>query len=119
MKKINIERAREILDCGGYLKCRVSRELFETVDSLSKLDDLKRLSTVQMFDLYEVSSEYSLPENAIELNFDDAFDLVSSKHVINCIKEDETLEISSTYQLTDIIRRAQIRREKLVLYWLI
>ena len=56
MKKINIERAREILDCGGYLKCRVSRELFETVDSLSKLDDLKRLSTVQMFDLYEVSS---------------------------------------------------------------
>lgn len=120
MKKISEKRAREILEGGGYLKCRVSRELFETVDSIQKLEDLKILSTVQMFDLYEVSSEYSLPDNAIEVSFDDAFDLVSSKYIINCIKEeDEPFEISSTHQLIDTIRRAQIRRERLVLYWLI
>lgn len=119
MKKITIDRARELLESGVYLKCRVSRELFETVDSIQKLEDLKRLSTVQMFDLYEVSSDYSLPSNALELSFDDAFDLVSSKYIINCIKEDEEFEISSTHQLIDVIRRAQIRRERLVLYWLI
>ena len=118
MQNITYERAKQILETGGTVKCKVSRDVFQPVDSVEKLDTLKKLSSVQGFELYEVSSDFTLPEGAIKLSINDAFSVLSLQKTINCFKDGKTLEISSSDQLSDIIRSSQIRREELIFYWL-
>ena len=118
-EKITYERAKRIIENGGDVKCKVSRDVFQAVDSVEKLDALKKLSSVQEFELfYEISSDFTLPKGAIELSINDAFSVISLKNSINCIKNGEILEISSSDELTNVLRSAQIRKENIILYWL-
>lgn len=119
MRKITEERAKELIIKGVYPKCKTSREIFQVVDSLEKLENLKRLSSVQWFELYEDDSINSLPENALDLSIDDAILLLADKEPVYCIKNGQTQTISNQHSLMDIIRTCNVRGEQFVLYWLV
>ena len=119
MKRITESQAIKMIPNDVYPKCKVSRGVFETVDSIKKLNFLKKLSEVQSFELYEDTTDsVSLPKDAMKLSIDDAFDLIASHAVVHCIKYGKDSEISNLNELREIIRSCQIRGDQFVLYWL-
>lgn len=119
MKRITEERAKKLISCGKYPKCKVSRDVYEPVTSLEKLESLKRLSTVQNFELYEDTSLITLPENAMPISIDDAIKLVSDNESICCVRNGEVETINATSKLMGVIRSCNIRGDQFVLYWLV
>lgn len=119
MKRITEERAKQLIAIGKYPKCKVSRDVYETITSLEKLENLKKLSSIQGFELYEDNSLVTLPEDAMELTIDDAVTLLSDKDIIYCIRNGETSTITTTSKLMGVIRSCNIRGDNFVLYWLV
>ena len=119
MKKITEKRAIKLIKSGKYPKCKVSREVYETVNSLEKLESLKRLSSVQSFDLYEDNSLSSLPKNSVPITIDDAIRLLSDDKTVHCIRSGETKAITTTSELMGVIRSCNIRGDQFVLYCLV
>lgn len=119
MRKITESQAIKLINQGIYPKCLVSREVFEPVKSLGQLDHLKSLGMkkVQSFELFEDTQPVSLNKNAMTLDIDEAFELLSSKETIHCVRHETDTEITTINELKQFINSCNIRGDKFLLYW--
>ena len=97
MKKITESRAITLINQGIYPKCLVSRDLYEPVKSLKQLEHFKDLGMkkIQGFELFEDTPPVLLNDNAMNLNIDEAFELLSSKETIHCVRNETDTEITT------------------------
>ena len=119
MRKITESRAIALINQGIYPKCLVSRDVFEPVKSLEQLKHFKSLEmkNVQRFELFEDTQPVLLNDNAMSINIDEAFELLSSKETIHCIRNETDTEITTINELRNIINSCNVRGDKFLLYW--
>lgn len=84
MKKISYEDAQKIIKTGTPVKALISRN-YEPVNSLNKLEKLKRLDQmgVQKYELYFEPADTKIPEKAYVISLDEAINLLNSDEVIH------------------------------------
>lgn len=122
MKRITLERAKELLAMGIYPKCQVSRAVYRSIRSISELEHFKSLSKIQGFELFgyddSVIQKFKLPDNSIETNIDEATEIILAGEKIygRRIEEDE-LMLSSLPELLDFYKKVKDSGDSFLLYW--
>ena len=53
----------------------------------------------------------------MSINIDEAFELLSSKETIHCIRNETDTEITTINELRNIINSCNVRGDKFLLYW--
>lgn len=119
MKKITESRAIALINQGIYPKCLVSRDLYQPVKSLKQLEHFKDLGMkkIQGFELFEDAPPVLLNDNAMNINIDEAFELLSSKETIHCVRNEIDTEITTINELRNVINSCNVRGDKFLLYW--
>ena len=116
MKRISEDRAVELIKNGIYPKCMTTSKEDDAifVTSISKLFNLKKLGDLgsQRFELFEVDQASSIPDNASEVSFDQAFMLLDDNdpHLIYALDDSNIpIEISTRNELISFRRSRDIR----------
>ena len=119
MERITYEKACKLVKKGKLVKCRINSRELVIVKDQNDLDAKKRLgkAKVQEFELYYDKPITQVPDNAIELTVDDAFELVNAAKTICYIANGKEESVKNTMQLSAVIRSANVRHEKPLMYW--
>lgn len=121
MKKITVERAKNLIKNGIYPMCVINSKGDSVfVNSITELHNLEQLGDagVQKFELFEVYSSLKIPNGSEELTFDEAFKLLClGKPPIYAIMYDgKTLAFSNKNELVSFYRKQAIRKEPFKFY---
>lgn len=123
MERITKERALELIAKGFWPKCEVSRDVFRVIHSEDELKYYENLASVQEFRLYGYTAkeidDYQIPEEALEVSVDDAFNLLYDGDVVLCarvIGEKEIL-LSRLSDLNLFLRKYKSENIPFLLYW--
>ena len=119
MERISYEKACKLLKKGKLVKCRINSRELVIVKDQNDLDVKKRLGkeNVQGFELYYDKPIKQVPENAIELTVDDAFELVNAAKTICYIVNGREVAVKNSMYLNALIRSANVRHEQPLMYW--
>ena len=118
MKKITYEQACKLLEEKKEVKCRVSARQIIIIKDQNELDNKRRLAEqgVQGFELYKEKEKDIIPDGAMEISIDDAYDLLSKKEKVYSNLNGEAA-INGQTELNRMIMSSRVRGEKLLLYW--
>lgn len=121
-KELKFEQALKLLKRGEAVDCQLSDrsdnvETVLTEDRLRYLYDLS-LQKVQLCKMYKVVSEkVKIPENAIEMSFDEAYEMSYAGEVIYYQENGEEQEVATLAELMRIRTEFNMQGKKLFLYW--
>lgn len=121
-KEVKFEEALQILKRGEVVECQTKSreditELVKTEDRLKYLYDLS-LQGVQLCKIFKkVSEKVELPENAIEMSFDEAYEMSYAGEVIYYQENGEEQEIATPLELISLRTEFNMQGKKLFLYW--
>lgn len=121
-KELTYEQALQMLKRGKAVTCQLSNREDDTevVREVSRLNYLYNLSKegTQMCKIYRIPhSKIKIPENAIEVSFDEAYEMVHSGELIYYKEDGEEEEITTITELMDIRRKYELQGQNLLLYW--
>lgn len=117
MKKIDLNKARQLILSGTPVKAKVSRDNYVLVTRLNELENLIRLKEqkVQNFELfYEISC---IPQNATEVSLDDAIKFISNGKIIYARQDNKELSFSSVNDIIEFFRLKKLRDGTCHFYW--
>lgn len=121
-KEVKFEEALQILKRGEVVECQTKSreditELVKTEDRLKYLYDLS-LQGVQLCKIFKkVSEKVELPENAIEMSFDEAYEMAYAGESIYYKENGEEQKIATPAELIRIRTEFDMQGKKLFLYW--
>lgn len=121
-KELKYEEALKALERGNAVKCQLSsrEEDIEIVRKKDRLDYLYNLAKAetQLCKMYLVSkSKTKIPENALEISFDEAYEMVYARNSVYYKENDMEEEITTPAELINIRRKFERSGKNLVLYW--
>lgn len=122
-KELKLEDAVKLLERGEVLECQLGsrediREVVTTKERLEYLYNLSVQGAVRRCKIFKRTlDKVNIPENAIEMTFDEAYAMVYAKEVVFYQEEGEEKEINSVSELINIKRNFDIRAKELFLYW--
>ena len=122
MKEINENMAIQQLNMGLFPKCKVSREVYHYIHTVSELGNHKKLSSCQQFVLLGYTdkeiSDFCLSDSEIQISIDEATDMiVAGNPVYGRLIEEYEVKLSSLRELVDFYKRATTLGETFHLYW--
>lgn len=120
MKNISYEEAKELINSGITVKCLISRDQVP-IKTLNVLDNLKHLAEekVQNFKLFYESGNISIPDNAMEISFDDALTLLHQREIIYTLKNNKEIPINCPNEIISHYRSCEIQGNPCIFYWYI
>lgn len=119
MRKITEERARNLLENGKTIKCKISARDVIPVKDISKLNSLIKLKDegVQLCEIF-FEGEVKIPENAMEISLEDAMRLIAEGEIVYGKRKEEDEELTTQNVLMQFYRSAILDGEP-VLYWIV
>ena len=118
MKKITEEKAKELLEKGIFVKCKISSRETVTVKDLVKLNSLLKLKAegVQSCDIF-LKEEEEVPKDAIEISLEEAIRLIVEGEIVYGKKEEQEEEEITTRSALMQYYRSALLYGKPLLYW--
>lgn len=122
-KELTYEQALKVLQRGQQVECQQNNRKDDTeiVHNKARLQYLYNLSKdeTQKCIIYKIPQKSKkVPENSIEISFDEAYTMVSSGELIYYENDEgEEEEIIGIPALISIRRKAQYQGRNLLLYW--
>lgn len=121
-KELKFEEALNVLEGGNAVICQLSsrEDNTEVVRKKDRLEYLYNLSKegIQLCKMYLVSDpKAKVPENAIEMSFDEAYEMVHAGNLVYYKEDGREGEITTVTELIGTRRRFERSGKKLVLYW--
>ena len=121
-KELKYEEALKVLERGNAVKCQFSsrEDDIEVVRKKDRLDYLYNLGKerTQLCKIYSVSeSRIKVPENALEISFDEAYEMLYAGNLVYYKENGKEEEITTPTELITIRRKFERSGKKLVLYW--
>lgn len=124
-KELTIEQALAVIKRGETVECQFNKredegEIVRTENRLQYLYNLSK-SGIQLCKIYSMlnseEEEKKLPENVIEITFDEAYELVYHEGTVYYMEEGKEEEISTIKKLMELKRMSKVEGRKLLLYW--
>lgn len=121
-KELTYEQALQMLKRGEAVTCQLSNRVDDTevvrdVSRLNYLHDLSKEGT-QMCKLYRIpQNKAKIREGAIEVSFDEAYEMLHSGELIYYKENGEEEEITTIPELMNLRRNYELHGKNLLLYW--
>ena len=121
-KELDYEEALQVLKRGESVICQLSNredntETVHSEDRLSYLHNLSKRGT-QMCKIYRIPQvKIDIPNDAIEISFDEAYEMVAKGELVYYKEDGEEEEITTIAELISIRKKYELRGYVLLLYW--
>lgn len=121
-KELTYEQALQVLKRGETVECQTNfrednNEIVRTELRLKYLHDLSE-NGIQLCKIFKnFHGEVKLPQNAIEISFDKAYEMVYSGKLVYYNDDGEEKKITTTAELIKVRTGFELKGKKLLLYW--